>query len=200
MRPLRSDGVETGEGSTPSSNRRRTREWFEWILQHVQLAGQAVSADGVPGVGEAHARRAPRPRVQLLGASSWRCYAASLAAPSSCERFGEGGAAARASSRTSGSARRAARRWPAPTRIARGSSIARCSRRCWRAGSPGRRAGGSSVQAQAGESGLHGDRPVRDAVRLSALLADQGRGQAAWPAGPRRLSPQRGCRHRGEAA
>src|SRR6266705_3796306 len=64
MSLLRYGGVETDQGSTPSSNRRPTREW---ILQHVQPAAQAVSADGVPGIGEAHACRAPRPRVQLLG-------------------------------------------------------------------------------------------------------------------------------------
>jgi len=42
-----------------------------------------------------------------------------------------------------GSPRRAARRWPTPTRIALATLSARCSRNCWHAASPWRRGGGS---------------------------------------------------------
>src|SRR5438128_429331 len=45
--------------------RRLTRER---ILQHVQPAAQAVSSDGVPGPGEADARRASRAGLHVLGA------------------------------------------------------------------------------------------------------------------------------------
>src|SRR5213593_4311544 len=43
------------------------------------------------------------------------------------------------------------------------------------------------VQEQAGQSGLDGDRPVRDALRLGPLPADQGGGQTPLPARPRWL-------------
>src|SRR6266508_4367737 len=52
------------QASTPSTDRRITRER---ILQHVQPAAQAVSADGIPGPGEADARGAPCARLHVLG-------------------------------------------------------------------------------------------------------------------------------------
>ena len=65
MSPLEYGEVETDQGSTPPRDRRLTRER---ILQHVQPAAQAVSADGVPGARHADVRRAPRARVHVLGA------------------------------------------------------------------------------------------------------------------------------------
>ena len=56
------------------------------------------------------------------------------------------------------------------------------------------------VQEQAGEPGLDGHRSVRDAVRLGEVPAHEGGGEAALPAGPRRLPAQRGGHHRGQAA
>src|SRR6266849_3300081 len=48
-----------------ATHRRLSREW---ILQHVQPAAQAVSADGIPDAGEADLRGAPRPGLHVLGA------------------------------------------------------------------------------------------------------------------------------------
>ena len=85
--------------------------------------------------------------------------------------------------------------------IARGSSIAPCSRRCSAAlSAPGEGPAKVPVQEQARQPGLDGDRPVRDPLRLGPVPPHQGRGQAPLPAGPRRLPAQRGGHHRGEAA
>src|SRR2546428_6291744 len=64
MSPLEYGEVETDQGSTPPHDRRLTRER---ILQHVQPAAQAVSADRVPGLGEANTRGAPCAWLYVLG-------------------------------------------------------------------------------------------------------------------------------------
>ena len=128
MSPLEYGEVETDQGSTPPRDRRLTRER---ILQHVQPAAQAVPADGVPGAGEADARRAPCPRVHLLGAVRRHAVLPARPRPLAAGDLRRAAQQRGQAQAPRASRRRAARRWPMPTSIGRGSSTGRCSRRCW---------------------------------------------------------------------
>ena len=197
MSPLEYGEVETDQGSTPPRDRRLTRER---ILQHVQPAAQVVSADGVPGAGQADARRASCSRVHMLGAV--RSDAVLPARPGPLAAGDLWGAAqqrgqaqaprdhgpesldARLRERTSALA-------TLPGRV-RGVAAP--------VPAPGPGPAEVPVQEQAGQSGLDGDRPVRDPVRLGEVPADERGGQAALPVGPRWLPAERGGHHRGQAA
>ena len=176
--------------------RRLTREW---ILQHVQPAAQAVSADGVPGPGEADARRAPCARLHVLGAVRRDAILPTRAGP-----FAAGDL--RRATQQRGQAHASGHHRPGPLDAGvceRASAVAALPRRVPGVARALSGAGPASeevpVQEQAGQPGLDGDRPVRDAVRLGQVSAHQGGGQAPLSAGSRRLPAQRGRHHRGQA-
>ena len=65
-RPIACAWAATGMLTAARRPDRPRRPACEWILQQVQPAPQAVSADGVPGPGQAAARRAPCARRHVV--------------------------------------------------------------------------------------------------------------------------------------